>query len=612
MQRHPHPPNRPRPAAGSRRPNRAPHTQRRGYRPPMRWPLARAGRRLRVVLVALAIVLSLCGGRLLQLQGFDTEAYATQAQQRLTTKLKLYPIRGTITDRNGTVLAASQPGVTITADPTLTTPHAAQIADILAAHLGVQHRDAYVAALTKPNTRFAYVARKVPAATFDAIAADLQRDNLVGIFRESDPMRDYPGGTLAAPLLGAVGADGTGLTGFEYAMNSQLSGTPGEEVYESSPNGSKIPLGTNVTKPAKNGVSYQLTIDAELQYMTQRRLAARQAQVGAKDGIAVTMDIKSGAVLAMASTPGYNANDIAAANPRNIPERAVTQTYEPGSVEKVLTFAAMIDAGYATANTKVVVPPSVASGDGRIHDDVPHGTEHLTARGVLAQSSNIGTVLLTRQMPKTVLHNYLQSFGLGAPTGIGLPGEAAGYLPPATMKDYTRDQIAFGQGLSVTAIQEAAAIAGILNGGVYNAPTIIKSATDADGRRIDLHRPEPRRVIKESTSKTVANMMESVVGPGGTAPTLGIKGYRVAGKTGTAQRVDPACGCYRGYTTSFVEAAPADNPQILTYVVFDAPQNTLTGSGSAGPVVHDLMEFALSRFGVWPSSTEGPKGGLTW
>lgn len=583
-----------------------------GYRPPVRMPLAHGPRRLRVVLVALAVIMSLCGGRLLQLQGFDPEAYASKAENRLTTKQKLFPKRGTITDRNGTVLAESEPGVTIFSDPQLTTPKAGQIADVLVANLGGTPQD-YLPALTKPDSRFAYVARKVPAATFDTLSQQMTSQKLNGLFRESDSTRSYPGSTLAAPVLGSVGVDGDGLNGLEYQLNAKMQGTMGAEAYESSPNGSKIPLGTQVVTPAIDGVSYQLTLDSELQWFTERRLAARQAEIGAKHGMAVTIDIKTGAVLALASTPGYDANDLGTASPDQLRNHAIADAYEPGSVQKVLTFAAMIDSGSAADTTKVNVPPLLDSGGGRIKDSRTHGWERLTGRGIMAASSNIGTTLLARGMPKDELRSYLLSFGLGSRTGIELPGEATGSVPPANMPDYTRDQISFGQGISVTAIQEAAAIAGILNGGVYHAPTLIQSATDADGNPVSIDRPEPRRVVKQSTSTTIASMMESVVGRGGTAGKFAMDGYRIGAKTGTAERIDEKCRCYRGYTTSFVMMAPAENPQILTYVVFDRPSSSQSGGGSAGPVTSDVLTFTLNRFAIWPSSTKGPgKKGLTW
>jgi cell division protein FtsI (penicillin-binding protein 3) len=255
------------------------------------------------------------------------------------------------------------------------------------------------------------------------------------------------------------------------------------------------------------------------------------------------------------------------------------------------------------------VPGSVASGGGRIKDHYSHGTLQLNMRGIVSHSSNIGTVLLTRQLEKATLHNYLSSFGLGEQTGIGLPGESAGSLPPADMKDYTRDQISFGQGLSVTAVQEAAAIAGVVNGGVYNSPTVVKSATRADGTAVDLDRSAPRRVVSEDTSAKVRDLMESVVAR---TPSVGnqlmLDHYSSGGKTGTAERYEPTCGCYRGYVTSFVGFAPLNDPKLLTYVVVDNPKRGESGSETAAPVYTDIMEFALPRYGVAPDQKNKEAG----
>ena len=232
-------------------------------------------------------------------------------------------------------------------------------------------------------------------------------------------------------------------------------------------------------------------------------------------------------------------------------------------------------------------------------------------RGVISNSSNIGTALLTRQLNKQTLHDYLRNFGLGAPTGIQLPGEAAGIAPSANMSDLQRDQAAFGQALSVPAIQEAAAIAGIVNGGIYHPPTVIAKATDASGQGVGLDTRTPRRVVSERTSAQVRDLMQAVVdSPGGR--NFKLDAYQSGGKTGTAQRADTHCHCYRGYVTSFVGFAPLNDPQILTYVVFNNPRNTQTGGGSSGPVYRDIMNMALPRYSVAPDATKHRPLPTTW
>jgi cell division protein FtsI (penicillin-binding protein 3) len=558
----------------------------------------------------MAVVVSLCGGRLLQLQGFDSSAYAAISNESLTRTLTMLPTRGQIFDRNGEVLASSEPAVNITADPTYTAPKADQIAAVLDSYLDVGH-DAIFAALTKPGTRFSYVAKGVPAATFTKINSDLTALDLYGVFREQSPIRTYPGGATGSGVVGFVNGLGVGQSGLEARFNAQLSGAAGQEIYQSAPNGSKIPLGTNVITPAKDGTSYTTTIDSELQWVAERRLAAQIKTTKASSGFVITMNVKTGEILAMASAPGFDPNDIGIDDGDNTGNHAISDAYEPGSVEKVLTSAALIDSGTTNPDTHVRVPPSISSGGGRIKDHYVHDTIDLTMRGVVANSSNIGTVEMTRTMDVATLHQYLTSFGLGQKTGIELPGESTGSLPPATMPGYTRDQLSFGQGLSLTGVQMASAISGIVNGGVLNPPTILKSSTAPDGTTASLQREAPRRVVSEATSAQVRDLMQAVVYHG--SKNLQVPQYTTGGKTGTAERVSGKHGGrYDSYTTSYVGFAPADDPQILTYVVITDPKGSASGSGTAAPVFTSVMSFALPRYAVTPSTTKVEEKALTY
>ena len=567
-------------------------------KPPLRLPLASAPRRLHVLLIAVAMALSLCAGRLLQLQGFDSSTYTADA---FTRTLPLLPARGEITDRNGLVLASTQPAVAVTADPTLTAPRAAEFAGVLAGYLGMSHAE-LMPLLTKTGTRFVCLKKKVPALTYSALAADLSRRELRGIFRESDPIRTYPNGSVGASVVGFVGADGKGLAGLERTLNAQLAGVEGKETYESAPNGSKIPLGRRSFTPARNGLSFQLTLDSELQWVAERRLAEQVAKNRADSGIAIVMDVKTGQVIALANAPTYDSSRPQAAKSDDRGNRAISAPYEPGSVQKVLTSAALIDSGTATPATRVVVPNRLASGGRSIKDHFSHGVLHYTMRGVIADSSNIGTALLTRQIDKQKLHDYLVSFGLGSKTNIGLPGESAGIIPKPDMTNGQRDQIAFGQALAVTGIQEAAAVAGVVNGGIYNPPTLIKKATDGDGKEVALPRTPQRRVISEKSSAQVRELMQAVIDTVNGQRNLKLDRYTTGGKTGTAQRADTRCGCYRGYVTSFVGFAPLDDPQILTYVVISNPRVGDTGSTTAAPVYRDIMTITLPRYSVAPDA----------
>jgi len=564
-----------------------------------RIPLANGARRLHVVLIMLAMGLSLCAGRLLQLQGFDSSAYAAESAAALTQKLPLLPSRGDITDRNGTVLAATEPAVAVTADPFLTGKRPYEFASVIAPHLEMTVGE-LIPLLTKPNTHFVYLKKKVPAMTYTRMAAALAEQNLYGVFRESDPIRTYPTGSLVGPIVGFVGGDGAGKAGLESKLNTQLAGVEGQEVYESAPNGSKIPLGNSKITPAQNGHDYQLTLDSELQWVAQRRVAQQVAKTNADFGFAITMNLKTGEVLALAQAPTYDSSDPKSSLKKNRNLQAVTAPYEPGSVQKILTSAALIDSGTVDENTRLRIPNRLTSGPYQIKDHFEHKELKLNMRGVIARSSNIGTAMLSRQMPIDQLHDYLAAFGLGSQTGIELPGEDRGILPGADMQGLTRDRVAFGQGLTVTGIQEISAIAGLVNDGIYNQPTIIKSATDSDGKQVALPVKQPRRIVSSETSAQIRDLMRAVVDNSGENTDLRLDGYASGGKTGTAQR-GTRTG-YKGYITSYIGYAPLNDPQIITYVVINNPtKGNPTGTQVAAPVYHDLMQYALPRYSVEPT-----------
>jgi cell division protein FtsI (penicillin-binding protein 3) len=558
---------------------------------------------MHIALVAIGIALSLCAGRLIQLQGVDSSAYAALSAEQLTRTLPLLPSRGQITDRNGVVLASTQSAVAVTADPSLTGPNADRVADIILKYLDIERAE-LIANLTKPNTRFVYLKKKVPALTYGAIAKDLAAARLPGVYRESDPIRTYSGGSSAASVVGFVGADGKGLGGLELALDKELAGVEGKETYESAPNGNKIPLGESKITPARNGLNYQTTLDSEVQYVAEQALAAQVRSTRADSGIAIVVNVQTGEILALANSPTFDANRPGEADAEDRGNRAVSAPYEPGSVQKILTAAALMDSGVTvggqpiTPDTRVVVPNSLASGPLRIKDHWSHPELKALMRGVIARSSNIGTALLARQMDKAELIAYLKRFGLGAPTGIEIPGEAAGIVPGPNLADYTRDQLAFGQAISVTAVQEAAALAALVNGGTYHPPTVIKQAADSDGNPVDVPRRPSRQVVSAQTSAHIRDVMTAVVDANS---KLKLDGYASMGKTGTAQLADSSCGCYKGYVTSYVGAAPIDKPQLLTYVVLTDPKGSnATGSGSAAPAVKEIMQYALPRYSVPP------------
>lgn len=609
------------------------------YKPAVRLPLKRQGLRIQALLVVIAIVMSVFMGRAFVLQAFDAQAYAQQAAQQMKTSQVLIPQRGSITDRNGVVLAASEPAVRIVADPlmiarngvderlTMSSRQKARaqqaptvIADILVKHLGGTRAD-YLPQLTDQNRKhYSIVVGQVPAYTFEQIRRDMAgtksdgSDRWFGLYKEDDPVRYYPSGDVASGIVGFMGRDDKtgrplGAGGLEYAWNKALTGTYGKESYDTSRNG-RIPLGNSTLVPAVNGTNHQLTIDSELQMSVNQMLSNGITKAGAKNGIAIVMDVHSGELLVISTSPGFDSNQPAKADPANLGNTAGSAPYEPGSVQKVLSLAAVVDQNKLSPDTRVEVPSTLRSGDGRIKDSWPHGTIYLTGRGVMANSSNIGTVMLGRQLDKKTMLDYYAAFGLGRKTNVGLPGESSGWLPKADMPDYSYDQILFGQGLTTTALQMSAAVAAVANGGIYHPPVLLRSTTDASGNVVPAQPGEPRRVISERSSRLTLDMMESVITKD--PDVRAIPNYRMAGKTGTAQRVDPSCGCYRGYTASFVGVAPAENPQLLVYVVIDQPTRGSDGSALALPVARQIMSTALPRYGVTPSTTKAPQEPLTY
>ncbi len=621
------------PQSGSRTARPSSRTPSRPHKDARKLPVGNPHRRIGIAVLALAIIASVLVVKAVTIQGIDGASYASAASAQMNVSRTILPNRGTITDRFGEVLASSQPAVTIVADPTQIATNGklaksmtdkdrekaeagpGVIADILVSRIGGD-RAAYLAQLTKTDSKYVIVAKQVQAYTYLQISQDLQAQGYVGVYKESAPIRTYPNGTLASNVIGYVrdndnGVGVVGASGIEYAYNLQLAGTAGSEAYQTSPNG-KIPTGQSVLVPASDGVTYRLTLDAGLQYMVERRLQETVDQAKAVSGKAIVMNVKTGELLAMANYPSFDSNKPGVSETTDLGNRVMTDAYEPGSVQKVLTMAALVDQGVITPDTKVVVPSSIMSGGRPINDAFSHGTLNLTARGVVANSSNIGTVLLTRQSDKSKLVEYLQSFGLGQRTGLGLPGEATGSLPGTDLADNTRDQISFGQGLSVTAIQEAAAVAAIANGGVYNSPTIISSATTTDGKAVPVPQSTSRRVVSAESSSMVLDMMESVVASRVGVNRFPIEGYRTAAKSGTAERIDPTCKCYSGYVASFIGVAPVENPEILVYVVVDRPQGQIQGSQVAAPAWRDIMRVALPRYGILPSSGPAPVKPIDW
>jgi cell division protein FtsI (penicillin-binding protein 3) len=572
--------------------------------------------RLRVGMLMIAMLLSLFGARLFQLQGVDSKAYASRAAEAGMVSIDLPAKRGRILDRNGVPLAESIAGLMIVADPTRTTAHAEAIAKILAERLGQDYFD-LLAKLTKKGTRFVYVARRVPSTVASSVMDELKKHEYAGVDTRLDPLRTYPAGDVAANLIGYIGDNAKKSSGgLERSFNDMLAGKDGSETYEVG-GGNRIPLGDNNEVKPVNGKDLELTIDRDVTWYAQRVLRTAVEQAEADSGAAVVMDSRTGEILALADYPTFDANKAGKADKDDLGSRALSDVYEPGSVEKVLTAASLLHADKVTPRTRFTVPPKLKVLDRWIGDWFEHETIHLTMGGVIAKSSNIGTALAATQLEPAELRSYLDKFGLGRKTDIGVPGETRGLLPPPDQWSVlTRAQVAFGQGVGVNALQMATAINTVANGGELVTPSLVKGrATTASGAEVGTEVATRRQVVKSSAAKQTAEMMELVTTEGvGTAPGAGIPGYRVAGKTGTAQEVGGACNCYAdgGLAVSFAGFAPADDPRFTVYVVIKHPKDGASGGGTAGPVFRKILSYVLQKYAVPPTGTTPTKIPIKW
>jgi cell division protein FtsI (penicillin-binding protein 3) len=373
--------------------------------------------------------------------------------------------------------------------------------------------------------------------------------------------------------------------------------------------GNPIPSGIDESTPATDGDTVKLTLDQDLQFVTDQRLAAACQDGATTRASAVVLDVKTGHVAAMGSCPGYDPGNYSKTDPNLLGNPAVSDVFEPGSVMKGVTLSAALEEGKAKPDTVLSVPGHIQAGDKVVTDAHDHAPINWTVTGILAHSSNVGAIMLAREVGDATLERYMRAFGLGGKTGIELPGESGGILQKS--QDWTASRAAnvpIGQGVSVTTLQMASIYQTIANGGVRIAPRIVDSVTSPGGRVVDAPQPESTRVISEDTAKKMAYMLEAVVGPGGTAPLGQIEGFRVAGKTGTAQRANPACNCYDGggYVTTFVGFAPADDPKYVVAVDLERPSSDAEGGQVAAPVFADIMKYALTAGGVVPSGTPRP------
>jgi cell division protein FtsI (penicillin-binding protein 3) len=547
-------------------------------------------RRIGAIFALFFLLLVLAAGRTLYLGVVRGETLRKAASDQQLTYDTVIAQRGAITDRNGIDLAVSEPAKDISADPYLvTSPLAA--AERLAAPLG-QTQASLLHRLTE-HRGFVYLARALPAARAQAVLAL----KIPGVTGTPTTRRVYPRGALAAQALGVVGIEGGGLGGLEYSRNALLRGRAGKRRVVSDALGQ--PVSISEVHPEVPGATLSLTLDANIQQRAEDVLAAVGRVFAPKDATAIVMDPRSGAILALANWPQVNAGDPGASSVEDTEDRAVGFAYEPGSTFKVVAVSGALQGGLITPSTPFNIPDQIQVADRTIHDDTEHPEETLTTSQILARSSNVGAIKIGGLEGASTFNDWVHRFGFGTPTGVDLPGEEAGVtLALNHYSGSSMGNLPIGQGELVTPMQMASAYAAIANGGVLRPPHIVRSV----GGRLQAA-PAGHRIVSATTAAQVRHMLQGVLAPGGTASEVSIPGYQLAGKTGTASKIDPATGQYSqsAYVASFIGFAPATDPKLLCAIVVDEPQaGSIFGGTVAAPAFGQIMSFALPYMGVPP------------
>ena len=515
--------------------------------------------------------------------------YSADARSQQVATVEVPGIRGAILDRRGNALAVSEEAATIFATP-YQVKNPPKEAKQLAAVLDVPESD-ILDSLTA-QSGFEYVAQKV-----DVVSADrIQKLGLDGIGILPDSRRVYPQGKDAGRLIGAIGDDGQGLFGVEQSENDVLAGTDGEVAITKDALGQEI--NRDVVTGTAAGHDVQLTIDGRIQSYTEKVLGEIGDKYMPEDATAIVMDPTDGDVLAMASWPPVDPSDLSDADPDQLTNMATGFTYEPGSTFKAFTVAGALQDGLVKPETTFDVPPEIKVADRTIGESHEVGYRTLSVSDILAQSSNVGTVMIGQELGDREFGSWVSKFGFGSPTGIDYPAEEQGIVP--TPKEYSGSSIGnlpIGQGLSVTPMQMMEGYAAIANGGILRTPRLIESV---DGNPVE--HSAGTRVISKKTSAELRTMLEGVLGEGGTASEVSVPGYVLAGKTGTAQKVVDGTYSDTQYIASFVGFAPAADPRLLVAVIVDDPKGgDYYGGSVAAPAFGQIASFALPYLGIAPT-----------
>ena len=568
--------------------------------------------RIKILIIGVFIIFVLLALQLVRVQVIQASEYQSKAANEMESTRNTPAPRGEITDINGVAFARSVSAITIVVDQTqITDP--ARVANFAAPILGLPVEE--VQANITGTRRYSIVLKNGRPAQWDLLTKEIYEYNkaltneqldkrIIGFFPERSFIREYPSGSLISSLVGFVRADGIGATGLESSLNSVITGTDGRYSFANG-YGAEIPGSQREIVAAKAGTTVRLTIDRDVQWVAAKAIAEAVKSSRAASGSVIVMDPRTGEIVAHATAPTFDPNNTKNVDLNLMRNSSVQDVYEPGSTGKVMTLAAALEEKTVVPTTVFAVPYKLKRGGSTFKDHDKHPVQQLTTSGILAVSSNTGTIKIGETLSNDKLYSYLNKFGVGVKTGSGLPGESAGLMPK--VKDWsgtTAPTVAFGQGYSVTAMQATSVFATIANNGVRVSPTVIAGTQDASGHFTPAANRTTTRVVSEDTARELRLMMESVVSPTGTAPSAAIPGYRVAGKTGTAWRYNDKTGGYSGYTASFIGFAPADAPRYVINVTIQDPHNGYYGGLLGGPVFKKVMTFVLQTKHVAPTGTK--------
>jgi cell division protein FtsI (penicillin-binding protein 3) len=547
-------------------------------------------RRIRLLLLLIVAGFAALLARAAWVGVVEAASLSVRAQTQQNGVLLVPASRGTIFDRTGVPLALGEQATTVYADPQqLRNPRRA--ATIAARILGL-HAPQLMPLLTDRKRGFVYVERKADPAR----AAALARRDIPGFGFQPEERRAYPQRSVAAQVLGFAGTDNHGLAGLEEELDRQLSGVDGSQTVVRDPAGNVIDVVKQ--RPARHGRNVFLTVDHTIQANAEQVLRATVAKWHAKAASAIVLDPATGAVLAMADMPSYDANRYPQASLEAQRNRAVTDMYEPGSTFKVVTVGGALSDRIVTPGTRFTLPYSIQVADRVIHDAEPRGTETMTVSQILAHSSNVGAITLAEHLGPQRLMQWISRFGFGKQTGIDFPGEAGGLvLPLDRWSGSTIGNVPIGQGISVTPIQMASVYAALANGGVWVQPHLVERVQGLAPRP-----PVRRRILSPQVDSELMSMLKGVVLEG-TGQSAAIPGYQVAGKTGTAQVADGHGGYASGkYIASFVGIVPASRPRLVVLVKVDEPQGGIYGAEVAAPAFEQIASAALQYLEIPPDA----------